>query len=299
MNKHKVSFVLGTYNRKIFLKLTIQSIRSEALNIPHEIIVVDGGSTDGTLHWLMKQKDVITILQHNRGSWRGEKIVRRSWGYFMNLGFKCAQGKYICMLSDDCILVPGAVNNGLKLVEERTNKEENVGACAFYFRSWPDEKRYYVSKVLEKTFNVNHGLFLREALEKIQYIDENRYAFYYGDIDLALRLVDAGYVVIDSPTSFVEHTLHADNDTRKSNITRSDEDFFHFKEKWGNQISLLDKNAAIKNQEIESNKLHSTVNALKVSSQLKKLNFKYVFVLLRHKIGIRERTLKIKNYVSK
>ena len=131
-----VSIILGTYNRIRFLKLTIKSIRNELSKcaFPNEIIVVDGGSTDGTLKWLVKQKDIITIVQHNRGEWRGKRIERRSWGYFMNLGFKSAQGKYICMLSDDCLVLPGAIINGYKLFESELAKGKKVGAVAFYWR---------------------------------------------------------------------------------------------------------------------------------------------------------------------
>ncbi|UCF03833.1 MAG: glycosyltransferase, partial [Deltaproteobacteria bacterium] len=64
--KTEVSVVLGSYNRKRFLKAAIQSIRNNEILVPYEIIVVDGGSTDGSLSWLSKQKDIITILQHNR-----------------------------------------------------------------------------------------------------------------------------------------------------------------------------------------------------------------------------------------
>ena len=43
-----ISIVLGTYNRKNFLKETIKSIRNNNINVPYEIIVIDGGSSDGS-----------------------------------------------------------------------------------------------------------------------------------------------------------------------------------------------------------------------------------------------------------
>jgi GT2 family glycosyltransferase len=90
-----ISIVLGSYNRLRFLKLTIKSIRNNGIAVPYEIIVIDGGSTDGSMAWLIKQKDIITIVQHNQGIWKGTQIKRRSWGYFMNLGFKSAHRVYM------------------------------------------------------------------------------------------------------------------------------------------------------------------------------------------------------------
>ena len=79
--------------------------------------MVDGGSTDDSLKWLVGQKDVITIVQHNRGEWNGRPIERKSWGYFMNLAFRAASGKFICMLSDNCLVVPGAIACGLEVFD--------------------------------------------------------------------------------------------------------------------------------------------------------------------------------------
>jgi glycosyltransferase involved in cell wall biosynthesis len=62
----QVSIVLGTYNRLSFLKATIASVRASQIDIPYEIIVVDGGSQDGTLDWLTEQRDIVSIVQHNR-----------------------------------------------------------------------------------------------------------------------------------------------------------------------------------------------------------------------------------------
>lgn len=111
-----VSVVMGTYNRYEFLRRTIDTVREELKNLTHEIIVVDGGSNDETTPWLLEQKDVISIIQHNRGDWLGKPVERKSWGYFMNLGFKAGSAKYVCMVSDDCLIIPGAILNGIKQI---------------------------------------------------------------------------------------------------------------------------------------------------------------------------------------
>jgi glycosyltransferase involved in cell wall biosynthesis len=233
MSKYlQVSAVLGSYNRLNFIKLTIDSIRKEVQNLSHEIIVVDGGSDDGTLPWLLEQKDIITIVQHNRGQWLGKKIERRSWGYFMNLAFKCAQGKYICMLSDDCLVVPGAIVNGVNLFERHLEAGKKVGAMAFYWRDWSMQDKYHVGCTLGEKMYVNHGLYLNQALKDVDYIDEDTFFFYNGDGDLCLKMWQSGYECVDSPESFIEHYPHANLNVRKTNYSQFNRDLKNYLNKW-------------------------------------------------------------------
>lgn len=240
-----VSVVIGSYNRLPFITKTLQSVRNEIEGIGHEIIVVDGGSDDGTLAWLMEQKDVITIVQHNHGQWKDEPIRRRSWGYFMNLGFKCAQGKYICMLSDDCLVVPGAILNGLNLFEEKLAGGTNVGIIAFYWRNWPEQRDYWVGLTFGSRMFVNHGLFLNEALKDVAYIDEESYRFYHADGDLCLRMWEKGYVCIDSPGSYIEHHVHANPVVRQANSVDQKNDWATYEGRWGH-LGLPDRDWLIK-----------------------------------------------------
>jgi GT2 family glycosyltransferase len=224
-----ISVVIGSLNRREFIEPTISSIRGELEPAEYEIIVVDGGSDDGTVEWLLAQKDVITIVQHNRGTWNGEPLQRQSWGYFMNLGFRAASAPAVCMLSDDCLVVPGAIREGLAVLEAN----DQAGAVAFYWRNWPEQKRYVVGRTFGDRLFVNHGIYRAEALRDVGYADADAFAFYHADGDLTERMHEAGWVCIDSPASFIEHHCHANVEQRKQNSRAARDDWAAYVARWG------------------------------------------------------------------
>jgi len=237
----QISVVLGSYNRRRFLKAAIQSIRDNGITVPYEIVVVDGGSTDGSLPWLSRQKDIITIVQHNQGSFRGKPIQRRSWGYFMNLAFKCAQGKFIVMISDDSLLVPDSIMNGLDYYKRLTAQGRTIGALAFYFRNWPEQRRYFVRTTIGDKISVNQSIFQRNALEDVGWIEEERYQFYHADSDLSLKLWQRGYEVVDCPNAFVEHFRHSNSTMRKQNMRSQKSDWSAYVDRWTGVFGNADK----------------------------------------------------------
>jgi GT2 family glycosyltransferase len=232
IERPSVSVVIGSYNRRAFLERAIESVRADGAGVAYELIVVDGGSTDGSLAWLVAQKDIVTIVQHNRGEFRGAPIRRRSWGYFMNLGFKAAQGRYVMMLSDDCLLVPGAIARGIARFDEGAEDGRPIGAVAYYFRNWPHEQDYYVQRTLGGKLMVNHGLYRRDVLEQVGWVDEDRYLFYKADGDLSLKIWEAGYAIVDCPGGFVEHFEGANRAVRKTNRAVLARDREAYRQRW-------------------------------------------------------------------
>jgi GT2 family glycosyltransferase len=237
----EISYVLGSFNRRPLLERAVESIRADCAGLRHEIIVVDGGSTDGSIAWLCDQADVISIVQHNRYQRGGEDRRRMSWGRFMNIGFRAASAPWIAMISDDCLLLPGSTRAALERVAAAERAGLKVGGCAYYFRNWPLEDAYYVQRTLGGNLMVNHGLYAREALEAVGYANEDDYGFYKADSDLSLKLWKAGYAVTDSPASICEHFMSPGEAVRQSNNELMDHDrqMMHFL--WPGLIGALAK----------------------------------------------------------
>lgn len=216
-DRPELTVVLGSLNRGDLLQLAIDSVRRELKGLNGEIIVVDGGSTDGSIDWLVQQTDIVTILQYNRFELDGARHRRRSWGGFMNMAFRAAAAPNIAMISDDCLLLPGALKAALRRIDDARAAGVPVGGCAFYFRDWPEEEKYYVQRTLGGNLMVNHGIFTREALEAAGYANENEYVFYKADTDLSLKIWQTGFCIIDSPQSICEHYLGVGEALRQSN----------------------------------------------------------------------------------
>ena len=157
---------------------------------------------------------------------------KRSWGYFMNLGFKCAEGRYICLISDDSVVHPDTIANGVDRFDRDRASGRKLGGLAFYWRSWPEEDKYRVGVTLAKKLFVNHGLFLRDAIAEVEWIDEDRYGFYCADGDLSLKLWDAGYEVDACEQALLEHFEHAGVTLRQRNLQALDADWQNYLARW-------------------------------------------------------------------
>jgi glycosyltransferase involved in cell wall biosynthesis len=84
------SVIIPTYNRVKLLRATLDSVLAQ-VRTDFEVIVVDDGSTDGTMEYLNSLSNRLRALQqHNAGP-----------GSARNAGAAIAQGKYLAFLDSD------------------------------------------------------------------------------------------------------------------------------------------------------------------------------------------------------
>ena len=85
-----ISVVIPSYNRKEFLKRSIDSAINQTKK-PLEIIVVDDGSTDGTEAMIKSDYDFVKFIKQKN---KGVSAAR-------NIGIKVSIGEWICFLDSD------------------------------------------------------------------------------------------------------------------------------------------------------------------------------------------------------
>jgi glycosyltransferase involved in cell wall biosynthesis len=96
----KISIVTPSFNQAEFLEATIQSVLSQ--NYPKlEYIIIDGGSTDGTLDIIQKYKDSISyfVSEPDKGIYdamnKGVKKSKGDWIYFLGADDKLQNKKVL------------------------------------------------------------------------------------------------------------------------------------------------------------------------------------------------------------
>ncbi len=117
----KFSIVTPSFNGLRFLDRTARSILSQTGDFELEWIVVDGGSTDGTLGFLRGVNDP-------RLRWSSE--VDRGQSHAINKGFDLLTGDVVAWLNTDDCYTPGTFAAVVQAFAASPDKRWLVGRCA-------------------------------------------------------------------------------------------------------------------------------------------------------------------------
>ena len=119
MDVPKITIVTPCYNHVDFLERTIQSVLSQNYS-NLEYIVIDGGSTDGSVEIIEKYSSDISY-------WVSERDEGQS--HAINKGFRRATGDVMGWINSDDELLPNSLNQIGSFFSENPNKQWLVGSC--------------------------------------------------------------------------------------------------------------------------------------------------------------------------
>lgn len=119
LNSPKISVVTPVLNAAATLERAIDSILSQNYS-PIEYIVVDGGSTDGTLDLLSKYSSDISQLITDT-----DKNVAEA----LNKGFSLATGDIYCYLNADDEFMPGVFEKVATIFSQESTVDVVTGGC--------------------------------------------------------------------------------------------------------------------------------------------------------------------------
>ncbi len=205
------SFVILTRNSARTIGLVLDALRRVS-DLLCEVVVVDGGSTDGTLNIVESYSNSLSVkVIHDRG---------RGLGYARDLGWRATTAPYVVMLDSDVLLEPRFLSEGMRIMETdlrvgalgaklRPVMMEGGWLAAFQAKNLAihlhlAEPCYPVEAVALHTACT---MFRRSALEKIGGFD-HYFRLAKEDSDVSFRLRKAGYRIAYLPIE-VKHLERA------------------------------------------------------------------------------------------
>ena len=220
VTRHKspllTSIIILTHNQLEFTKQCLDSIEAYTPE-PHELIIVDNGSTDGTIDYLreyIESYDNVRVIANatNRGFAAGN-----------NQGLAIARDEYVLLLNNDTIVTKGWLGSMLA-VFDRYPDAGIVGPVSNYisgpqlvenvpYRNLTEMHRFavkraaeYAGKIVESNRVVGLCLMARkEVIDRIGGLDERFGSGNFEDDDFCIRVAMAGFKAYFAQDVFIHH----------------------------------------------------------------------------------------------
>lgn len=211
-----VSLIVLNWNGKHHLERCLPSLI--ALDYPtYEIIVVDNGSTDGSIVYVTNAYPTVRLI---------ETGFNLGYAGGMNVGITHSRAEVVILLNNDIIVPPqwlGAFMAGLE-----TDPRIGIAGCKLFFSDgvtlqhaggWityprgisghfgyrePDRGTY--DTLVDMEYVTGAAMAIRRVmLDEVGLLDINFFPVYYEDVDICYRARDAGWRVVYVPGASLIH----------------------------------------------------------------------------------------------
>lgn len=213
----EISLVIVNYNGLEQLKMCCRSI----LNVDYpqekiETIVVDNGSTDGSLEYLANEQPTFQVLNS----------PLNNYAFANNYGVAHSSHEYVGLLNNDVELHPNWVKGLVASLNEHINVAvvggknfnpdgtlQSTGLIQFTEQYWgdrgylePDCGQYDLPERVSGVSNC--AAMYRSSLYRGLGGLDTDFENYYEDVDLAIRLHRAGWFALFDPHACATHYMH-------------------------------------------------------------------------------------------
>ncbi len=216
VNNPTVDVIIPSFNGRYLLEKYLPEIIKNTDNL-NKIIVIDNGSSDGTVSWLKENYQKIKIVENKTNLFFTKPI---------NQGVAVSDSDFFILLNNDVRPEKGYLKDTLKYF-----KDDKVFAVSFNeaSSSWPNlswsQGKIQYTQAVDKTrpyysawASGGSAVFRRKTWDKVGGFNEIYSPFYWEDIDIGYRAWKMGYKIIWDNKSIVHHIHESTSKKLKQNF---------------------------------------------------------------------------------
>lgn len=206
-----MSIVIANHNGLEYLRMCVLAVRLFTRSA-YELVVVDNGSSDGSVEWLSAQPDIRVVANAENLGFPAAS----------NQGIERARGDLVLLLNNDVVVTPGWLERLLGALE-RSERIGLVGPVTNRISGPQQVRASYTDLASLESFagrwaRTNAGrlastdrlvgfclLIRKELFDRIGLLDERFGIGNFEDDDFCRRALAAGYDAVISAETFVHH----------------------------------------------------------------------------------------------
>lgn len=214
-----ISVIIVVYNAKTTIAACIEAILNQSIDLPYEILIIDGMSDDGT-------RNIVQSYENQKVPLRLIDNRDRHVCSGRNIGWKNSHAQWIAYTDSDCIVPRDWLQHLYSSMIHYTSTSSDIAAvgggnappdtCTFYrllkmmFQSPLGNRQSAQTELFSKDKKVQHIptcniLYNKDFIRSVNGFDETNFPIAGEDEDLNCRITRNGYSIIFVADCTVQH----------------------------------------------------------------------------------------------